>query len=172
MAETENTKKVQEFSWKSNLRALSWGLLIAAMFIFISLPSMILILFGMMPTIFAWIIDKSEKKYAMFSILGMNLSGLLPYLMDIWFKDHTTEAAINVLSNIFDLIIIYGSAIFGWIMFISLPPVIITFLMAISDRRIALLEGNQKKLTEEWGEDIIIDSGMQNEEANGTDTEA
>ena len=126
----------------------------------------------MMPTIFAWIIDKSEKKYAMFSILGMNLSGLLPYLMDIWFKDHTTEAAINVLSNIFDLIIIYGSAIFGWIMFISLPPVIITFLMAISDRRIALLEGNQKKLTEEWGEDIIIDSGMQDEEANGTDTEA
>ena len=125
-----------------------------------------------MPTIFAWIIDKSEKKYAMFSILGMNLSGLLPYLMDIWFKDHTTEAAIDVLSNIFDLIIIYGSAIFGWIMFISLPPLIITFLMAISDRRIALLEGNQKKLTEEWGEDIIIDSGMQNEEANGTDTEA
>ena len=172
MAETENTNKVQEFSWKSNLRALSWGLLIAAMFIFISLPSMILILFGMMPTIFAWIIDKSEKKYAMFSILGMNLSGLLPYLMDIWFKDHTTEAAIDVLSNIFDLIIIYGSAIFGWIMFISLPPLIITFLMAISDRRIALLEGNQKKLTEEWGEDIIIDSGMQNEEANGTDTEA
>ena len=171
MAKIENKNEIQEFSWKSNLRALSWGLLIAALFMFISLPSMILILFGMMPTIFAWIIDKSDKRYAMFSVLGMNLSGLLPYLLDIWFKDHTTEAAIDVLSNLFDLLIIYGSAIFGWLMYISLPPVIITFLMAISDRRIVLLEGNQKKLTEEWGEDIIIDTGTLSNTNNESDTE-
>ena len=29
MAKTKNNNKVQEFSWKSNLRALAWGLLIA-----------------------------------------------------------------------------------------------------------------------------------------------
>ena len=157
MAKTENNSKEQQFSWKSNLRALAWGLLIATMFMVISLPSMILILFGMMPSIFAWIIDKSEKKYAMFSVLGMNLSGLLPYLMDIWFQDHTTEAAISILSNLFDLMVIYGAAIFGWILYVSLPPVIITFLIVISDRRIVLLESNQRKITKEWGEDIIND---------------
>ena len=118
---------------------------------------MILILFGMMPSIFAWIIDKSEKKYAMFSVLGMNLSGLLPYLMDIWFQDHSTEAAISILSNLFDIMVIYGAAIFGWILYVSLPPMIIMFLMVIADRRIVLLESNQRKITKEWGEDIIND---------------
>jgi hypothetical protein len=157
MAKTKNNNKVQEFSWKSNLRALAWGLLIATMFMVISLPSMILILFGMMPSIFAWIIDKSEKKYAMFSVLGMNLSGLLPYLMDIWFQDHSTEAAISILSNLFDIMVIYGAAIFGWILYVSLPPMIIMFLMVIADRRIVLLESNQRKITKEWGEDIIND---------------
>ena len=147
----------EQASWKSNLRALSWGLLIAATFMMISLPSMILLLFGMVPTIFAWIVDKTEKKYAMFSVLGMNFSGLLPFLIDVWFKDHSTQAAINILSNILDLSIIYGAAFFGWFLYKSLPPLIFTFLKVISERRITVLKTNQKKILEEWGEEIISD---------------
>jgi hypothetical protein len=172
MAKPEIKNNVDAFSWKSNLRALAWGLLIAAMFMVISLPSMILILFGMVPTIFAWIIDKSEKKHAMFSVMGMNLSGLFPYLMDIWFKDHSTKAAISILSNLFDLVVIYGASIFGWVLFISLPPIIIIFLMAISDRRIALLKSIQKKITEEWGEEIINDYETLNNPIDSSETES
>jgi hypothetical protein len=172
MAKPDIKNNTEAFSWKSNLRSLAWGLLIAAMFMVISLPSMILILFGMVPTIFAWIIDKSEKKYAMFSVMGMNFSGLFPYLIDIWFKDHSTQAAINILSNLFDLLVIYGASIFGWILFMSLPPMIIIFLMAISDRRIALLKSNQNKITEEWGEDIINDYETLNTPSNNSEAEA
>ena len=172
MAKPDIKNNTEAFSWKSNLRSLAWGLLIAAMFMVISLPSMILILFGMVPTIFAWIIDKSEKKYAMFSVMGMNFSGLFPYLIDIWFKDHSTQAAINILSNLFDLLVIYGASIFGWILFMSLPPMIIIFLMAISDRRIALLKSNQNKITEEWGEDIINDYETLNSPSNNSEAEA
>ena len=157
MNEPGNRNGKRQFSWKSNLRSLSWGILIAAAFMVISLPSMILILFGMVPSIFAWIVDKSEKKYAMFSVLGMNISGLIPFLTDIWFKDHTTKAAIAILSNLFDLIIIYGSAGFGFILFIILPPIIITFLMAIPEHRITTLKGKQKKVIEEWGKEVITD---------------
>ena len=157
MAKPENRDNGQGFSWKSNLRSLSWGLLIAGAFMVISLPSMILILFGMVPSIFAWIVDKSEKKYVMFSILGMNVSGLIPFLTDIWFKDHTTKAAIAVLSNFFDIIIIYGAAGFGFILVIILPPMISTFIMAIPERRITALKGKQEKIIKEWGEKVIID---------------
>ena len=171
MTKLEQSNSDQNFSWKSNLRSLAWGLLIAITFMLISLPSMILILFGMVPTLFAWIVDKSEKKYAMFSILGMNFTGLFPFLMDIWFEDHTTKAAIAVLSSLIDLIIIYGAAGFGFIMFIALPPVITTFLMAISERRITALISNQKKIAEEWGQEIIADFELLDLTSNDIDAE-
>lgn len=171
MSEPEIKNNAQPFSWKSNLRSLSWGMLIAAAFMLVSLPSMILILFGMVPTIFAWIVDKSEKRYAMFSVFGMNISALIPFLTDIWFKDHTTKAAIAILSNIFDLIIIYGTAGFGFILFIILPPVISTFLMAIPERRRTALKGKQRKIIEEWGEEIITDFQPLKTASNGADAE-
>jgi hypothetical protein len=85
----------------------------------------------------------------------MNFSGLLPFLIDIWFKDHSTDAAIAVLTNVFELMVIYSAAAFGWLLYVSLPPVITTFLTVISERRVAVLKANQQKILEEWGDGII-----------------
>ena len=82
-------------------------------FLWISMPTVVLVIFGLLPAIVAWVVDRSEQKYAMWCVFGMNFSGLLPFLMDIWFKDHTTDAAIAILTNVFDLMVIYSAAAFG-----------------------------------------------------------
>ncbi|MBC8338549.1 MAG: acyl-CoA synthetase [Alphaproteobacteria bacterium] len=137
------------------LRALIWGILLVGAFMLISLPTVILVFFGLLPTIVAWIVDRSDKKYAMFCVFGMNFSGLFPFLMDIWFKEHSTDAAMRILTDVFDLMVIYTAAGFGWMLYIALPPVITTFLTVMSERRVTVLKENQKTIIEEWGEGVI-----------------
>lgn len=126
----------------------------------ISLPTVLLIFFGLMPSIVALVIDRTEGRYATFCVLGMNLSGLFPFLTEVWFQVHTTDMAIRIMTNVFNLLIIYGSAGFGWMLYMVLPPVITTFLSAMSQRRVAVLRENQARIIEEWGEGVttILDS--------------
>ena len=124
------------------------------------MPTVLLIFFGLMPSIVAMVIDRTEGRYATFCVLGMNLSGLLPFLTDVWFQVHTTDMAIRIMTNVFNLLIIYGSAGFGWMLYMALPPVITTFLSAMSQRRVAVLREKQAQIIEEWGESVttILDS--------------
>ncbi len=136
------------------LQALIWMTIIVLTAMMVSLPTVMLVFFGLLPSIVAWIIDRADQKYATSCVFGMNFSGLFPFLTDIWFKDHSVDAAVGIMTNVFDLFIIYGSAAFGWMMYIVLPPVITTFLSAMSDRRLDTLRTSQKKIIEEWGENV------------------
>jgi hypothetical protein len=136
------------------LRVLIWGGLIIGAAMMISLPTVMLVFFGLLPSIVAWMVDRSDQKYATFCVLGINFSGLFPYLMDIWFENHSIDAAIETMTNVFDLFVIYGSAAFGWMVYIALPPVITTFLSVMSERRLEILRETQKSIIEEWGENV------------------
>jgi hypothetical protein len=136
------------------LRTLIWGIVFVGTFMLISLPTVILGFFGLLPTIVAWVVDRSSQKYAMFCVLGMNLSGLLPFLMEIWFENHSVDAATRIMTNVFDLMVIYGAAGFGWMLYVALPPVVTTFLTVMSERRVTVLKSNQKTIIDEWGKSV------------------
>ena len=111
-----------------SLRRGIWFVIGLMTLAYISLPTVVLIFFGLMPSIVALVIDRTEGRYATFCVLGMNFSGLFPFLTDVWFQVHTTDMAIRIMTNVFNLLIIYGSAGFGWVLYMALPPVITTFL--------------------------------------------
>lgn len=144
-------------------QSLRWGIWFVIGLItlaIISLPTVLLIFFGLMPSIVAMVIDRTDGRYATFCVLGMNLSGLFPFLTDVWFQAHTTDMAIRIMTNVFNLLIIYGSAGFGWMLYMALPPVITTFLSAMSERRVATLREKQAQIIEEWGDSVtaILDA--------------
>lgn len=136
-------------------RILIWTGVFLLTAMLISLPTVMLVFFGLLPSIVAWIIDRSEQKYATFCVLGINFSGLFPYLMDIWFKNHSVDAATEIMGNVFDLFVIYGAAAFGWMVFLTLPPIITTFLSVMSENRLKTLRETQKSIIEEWGEKVV-----------------
>ncbi len=151
------------------LRILIWGGLIGGAFMLVSLPTVMLVFFGLLPSIVAWIIDRAEQKYATACVFGFNFSGLFPFLIEIWFEDHSLDAAMGILSNVFDLTIIYGSAAFGWMLYMALPPVVTTFLSVMSEHRVTTLRENQANIIEEWGENIasVLDAEEGAEGAEG-----
>ena len=120
----------------------------------ISLPSIILVFFGMLPTLVALIVDRTSQKYAVFCVGGMNFSGVFPYLLDLWAGEHTAGSAMEILTDVFSLLLMYGAAGFGWMIFIAVPPVVGAFLTVMAQRRVSQLRRDQKELIEEWGEDV------------------
>jgi hypothetical protein len=136
--------------------ALIWISLIFVGVVIISLASVILLFFAMLPTVVAFIVDRTRQKYAVFCVGGMNFSGVFPYLLDLWAGEHTAAAAMEILTNVFSLLLMYSAAGFGWAIFIAVPPVVGAFLTVMAQRRVSQLRRDQKELIEEWGEDVAV----------------
>lgn len=129
-------------------------LLLAITLIPFSLPTIALLLFGLLPTLVAAIVDRSPSRYAWLSVGGSNFAGVSPYLFRLWFGDHSLENALAMLADVFVLLVMYGAASVGWLLFMAAPPVVGTVLTLTSERRVAALRHNQRRIVEEWGEGV------------------
>ena len=128
-----------------------WGFAIFSMVLILAPATVIVFSLGSLPTIVAWLVDRSKDKFATFCVGGMNFCGVFPYLLKLWFDEHSVSAAMNIVSDVFALAVMYAAAGFGWALFISIPPVVAAFLNVIAESRVTYLRSVQKAITNEWG---------------------
>jgi hypothetical protein len=144
----------QQTSWTPLLMA---ALAVCAMLL--SLSSVILVALAMLPTLTAFIVDRTPQKYATFCVGGMNLSGTFPALLDLWAGGNDISTAMNLLGNVFTVGIIYGAAAFGWLVYMTVPPLVAAFLTMMAQRRVQQLRAAQAQLVEEWGDALKARAG-------------
>jgi hypothetical protein len=137
----------------SSLQPLLWVMFLSiVMFAF---PESIILLFiGLLPTLVAFIIDKSARKYSTFCVGAMNITGVFPSMLELWGGQNNIAHAIQIVTNIFDLAIMYAASSFGWLLYIAIPPVVNALLAVVAQHRITLLRTRQRELIGEWGQDI------------------
>jgi len=116
--------------------------------------TLIVFFFGMMPTLVALIIDRTQQKYAAVCVAGLNFAGVFPYLLKLWQGPQTFDAAGQIITDVFALFVMYGAAGFGWMVFMAVPPVVHAILTILDQQRVTLLRGNQRRIIEEWGESV------------------
>jgi hypothetical protein len=131
-----------------------WLAMTAAAWMVLSLPTMVLVGFGMMPTIVAYIIDQTEQKNATFCVGSINFCGIFPYVIEIWAGDHTIDQSFDILSNVFKLFVIFGSAGIGWLIYSGIPPMVSTMLLLRAEHRLEQLKDIQQELVIEWGPEV------------------
>lgn len=122
--------------------------------VILSLPTVLLVFFGMLPTVVALIIDRTPQRYSTFCVGGMNFTGVFPYLLDLWAGAGDVAAATEIFTNVFALMLMYTAAGVGWMLFLVIPPAVVAFLQVMAERRAAQCRSEQRHLVEEWGEDI------------------
>lgn len=140
--------------------ALVWGSIIFVGVVVISLETVILVAFGMLPTIVAFIVDRTPQKHGGTCVGGLNFCGLFSYVLDLWSGGSDIDAAMRIITDPYAILVIFSSAAFGWMLFMTIPPVVSTFLTVISQRRVGLLRVIQKELLEEWGEAVANVDGL------------
>jgi hypothetical protein len=114
---------------------------------------------GLLPAIVAWTVDRSKSKAAAYSVSCLNLAGVFPYLLPVWFAGDGIGAAMKTLTDAFALAVMYGAAACGWMLFLSLPPAVWVVQKAVADRRVAELRADQEQLIEQWGAKVAESRG-------------
>jgi len=125
-----------------------------------SLPTMLLLFAGMLPTLVAALTDRSNSRYAWICVGGLNFAGLCPAVLTLWFGHHEITYALQLVTNVRVMLMAYLAAAGGWGLYFIAPPIVLTVMAATSKRRAASLHAQLKKLEEEWGTEVRSKSAM------------
>lgn len=136
-------------------QSLIWTVIIAGVLAITALPTVILVFFGLLPTLVAFIIDRSPGKSTTFCVGGMNFCGLLPWLLDLWSGSNTISAAMIIMTNPFALLVIFGAAAVGWAFYMTIPQIVVSVLTVTSQHKVSVLRTEQKSMIEEWGAEVV-----------------
>lgn len=129
-------------------------LMVLAALVPFSLPTVVLLFFTTLPTLGAWASEKGAHKYAWLCVGGFNFAGVIPYLFTLWFGVHTLDESFNMLADAGVLLWAYGCSGIGWLIYMGTPPVVGSWLGFTIERRVAALKAAQKKLIDEWGNEV------------------
>ena len=135
-----------------------WAVLVAAL-MFVFPQVFILLIVGLSPSVVAFLIDRTPKKYATFCVGGMNISGVFPAFLNLLNGDNSIAGATSILTNPFEMTFIFAAAGLGWLIYFAFPPVVKSLLTILAQHRISNLRGLQRQLIKDWGEGIAIGAG-------------
>ncbi|MGA0393121.1 MAG: hypothetical protein ACO3MW_03535 [Rhodospirillales bacterium] len=134
------------------------GMILALLTVmFYSTSSLLLIFFAMLPTFVAYVIDRSYNRSNTICVGAANLCGVFPFLLELWLGQHSIAGAIIILTNLFNIAIMYFAAAFGWMLFIAVPPVVVSVQRVFDQHHVVNLKAQQRKLLEEWSKAVAED---------------
>ena len=148
MAETEKKKKK---SMPFQVKFAIFCVLVAAV---IFLPSTLVFLSCMVPTIVASIIDRNPQRTLWITIGALNLAGTVPAVFGLWEKGHHLDNAISTVTDPTNLLIAYGAAGVGWLVYQNITPFVAAIMVRKNEIRLKEIEKRQKELVRKWGEDV------------------
>lgn len=120
-----------------------------------SLPTILVMFVGLLPAFVAAFAERGVNRYAWICVGGVNFAGVAPWLFSLWFGHHTLEYALGQVTNITMLLVSYGAAAVGWLLYMAMPIVVGTVMSATSQHRALSLASTQRKLVEQWGDGVI-----------------
>ena len=118
------------------------------------IPTVIVLMFALLPTGVAFIMERGRGWYGGICVGAMNLAGAASTLVELWFTGHTIDAAFAALTDVFTILIIYGSAAIGWVIYSTTPSIVSAYMAMTAGRRITALKAQQKELVLKWGPDV------------------
>ena len=133
---------------------LSWVLAPIVLLFFYA--SLIIFAVGMVPTIVAYLIDATRKKYATRTVGYMNFTGCIIISIDMWTGDSSLDTAIDIISDPLNLLLVYGIAAFGWVIYFGTLPVVGVYLAITNDVRLKTQKTRQEDIVKEWGDGVQV----------------
>lgn len=144
----ERAKAARAGSSGSMLLILILGALAVSMVV--ALPTVPIVLLGMIPTAVAAFVERGPYKIAAISVAGLNFAGVAPFVAVLWRGPNTLYHSFAIIGDVYSWLAMYGAAAVGWLLCLVLPPVAASILKIRSAQQIAGLQAQQAKLREEW----------------------
>lgn len=127
------------------------AVVIALMVIVVSRYAFIFFSAAMLPTIFAIFFDRNHHKCLSATICSFNLIGALPYLLRMWESNNVDYIAKQIIASINTWMVIYGAAVIGHLIYISLPLLIAKIYMTRVKLQVQKYQEQRKAICDQWG---------------------
>ncbi len=118
-------------------------------------PTCVVLLAGMAPSIVAYFVDRTQGKYLAITVALMNFCGNLPGLTRLWQEGQSLEAGMRLAADPLHWLVSYGAAGGGWIIYLTVPPILSVYYSSISAKRIDDLKRKQAQLIDTWGSEVV-----------------
>ena len=150
----QDTKQKPKNSFLARVGISPLAFLLTGIIAIIFLPTFILLLGGMLPSLLAFAFDDTVRKSKCKSTSYLNLSGCIIVGLDLWTGGNSVDDALNIFLQPTNWVIMYGLAMFGWILSRSLDPFISSYLKLSYEADQKNLRKRRKALLLEWGEKV------------------
>jgi len=120
------------------------------------LPFAVVLIVGMSPTITSYITNRERAPMAALTIGSINICGVLPALFSLWATEGHLSDAIDKISDPFNLLMMFGAAGIGWVIWEIVPRLYATTAVLKAQRRLSLLKKAKDAIIDEWGADIVM----------------
>ena len=126
------------------------------------LPTTAVLTVGMIPTLVAFVVDGSKRRYLTITVGGLNLVGSLYFLHQLWTLGQGLGDIRIVLGNSYGWLASLSGAACGWLLFLGMPFIIRHIAAAEARIRLYTLRREQEKLVQDWGQQV---TGASSDEA-------
>ncbi len=121
-----------------------------------ALPTVILLMLGLLPAWVAFIVDRGPGKAAGKCVMSLNVAGAAPYLVNLWTAGGAGQMdnAFIILTDPSAWLVMYGSATLGWLIYFGMPYLVGAIVEMRAEGRKGQLAKLRKAIVVEWGEEI------------------
>ncbi len=118
------------------------------------LPTTIIVVFGMIPTMVVAISINDTNGYASMTVGPMNVCGLIIPVIDLWKAGHEISQSFFIISQPFTWTSILVATALGWFFLYAIPPIIGGMSIVKYQMRLKDTQKEQEKLIKEWGQKV------------------
>ena len=120
----------------------------------ISVYSVVILVFGLLPGLIAMVIDYDPRQYLSKIVISFNAVGVVPYLIQILNASVANVTAMKLITSPKTWLVIYASAGVGWVIYWMFPQIAMVMMPFQNKNKIETLNKELDELAEEWGEDV------------------
>ncbi len=117
-------------------------------------PTTIILMVGMLPTIVAAFADVTPQKTRGITVGAMNLAGCMPFVIKLWTSEHITSRAIELVSDMRVLIIMWAAAGIGYLIEWAVSGFVAAMMIERGEKRLRDIAKEQEALIQRWGEEV------------------
>jgi hypothetical protein len=118
------------------------------------MPTLILVIVGMLPTLVALMTDNDRQKSSTIAVGAMNIAGITPFAIDLWMKGQTMVNLFQTLRDPTTWLVMLGAAGIGQLIVFAVPQAVALLAFARDESRLKLLKRNLDSLKDSWGPEV------------------
>lgn len=142
-------KKRKNVGWKAQILLI---LLILLCVLFSSVA--VLMIVGMIPTVVALIVDRTEGRMRAVTVGAINFAGCAPFMIEVFKRGNNLELAINYIVQPRTIVVMYFAAAIGYVLDWALTGIVSSIMVQKHKRRLVAINEEKQQLIERWGEEV------------------